>query len=77
MDEPTAALGSSQGPEALPPSGGRLAEAGQAVLFISHKLEEIREIGTRVTVLRDESRGGRAGRRRGNRLEVGVCDDRT
>ncbi len=51
LDEPTAAL--TQGEtEALYPALRRVAESGGAVLFISHKLEEIRDLAVRVTVLR-------------------------
>jgi len=52
LDEPTAALtGSEVGLvfEQL----RRLRETGTAILYISHRLEEIQRIGDRVTVLRD------------------------
>ena len=52
MDEPTAALGRHE-VERLFRLIRQLEEAGHGVLFISHKLEEIREIGSRVTVLRN------------------------
>jgi simple sugar transport system ATP-binding protein len=51
LDEPTAALTPGE-VRALLPVLRRLAAAGCAVVFISHKLEEIREVADRVTVLR-------------------------
>ncbi|MFJ9817645.1 sugar ABC transporter ATP-binding protein [Streptomyces sp. NPDC101151] len=55
MDEPTAAL---TGSEVARLFGvvRTLREQGAAVLFISHRLEEIFEIGQRVTTLRDGAR---------------------
>jgi rhamnose transport system ATP-binding protein len=52
MDEPTAAL-SAHEVEQLFAQVRRLSEAGVAVLFISHRLDEIFSIADRVTVLRD------------------------
>ncbi len=52
MDEPTAALG-DRGRERLFAVIRRLKEGGAAVVFISHRLEEILEITDRVTVMRD------------------------
>jgi rhamnose transport system ATP-binding protein len=54
MDEPTAALSTVEA-ERLFRVVGRLAENGAALLFISHRLEEMYEICQRVTVLRDGS----------------------
>ena len=51
LDEPTAALTPGEA-RALFPVLRRLVAAGCAVIFISHKLEEIREVADRVTVLR-------------------------
>jgi len=51
LDEPTAALTPGEA-RALFPVLRRLAASGCAVIFISHKLEEIREVADRVTVLR-------------------------
>ena len=51
LDEPTAALTPGE-TRALFPTLRRLAGAGRAVIFISHKLEEIRDVADRVTVLR-------------------------
>jgi rhamnose transport system ATP-binding protein len=52
MDEPTAAL-SLQEVDNLFATVRRLHERGVAVLFISHRLEEVSEIADTVTVLRD------------------------
>jgi simple sugar transport system ATP-binding protein len=51
LDEPTAALTRSE-TQALFPSLRRLRDAGRAVIFISHKLDEIQDLADRVTVLR-------------------------
>jgi len=51
LDEPTAALTPGEA-RALFPTLRRLAAAGRALVFISHKLEEIRDVADRVTVLR-------------------------
>jgi len=60
LDEPTAALAPGETRE-LFSAVRRLAAAGRAVIFISHKLEEIRAVADRVTVLR---RGRRVATRR-------------
>jgi rhamnose transport system ATP-binding protein len=52
MDEPTAALSAHEASE-LFKQIRRLTDAGVAVLFISHRLDEVFEIADRVTVLRD------------------------
>jgi rhamnose transport system ATP-binding protein len=52
MDEPTAALSAHEVSE-LFKQIRRLTDAGVAVLFISHRLDEVFEIADRVTVLRD------------------------
>ncbi len=52
MDEPTAAL-SSRETETLFRTIADLKKRGVGVIYISHRLEEIRQIGDRVTVLRD------------------------
>ena len=51
LDEPTTAISGSQR-ENLFQTIRSLAEAGMSVIFVSHKLEEIQEICSRVTVLR-------------------------
>ena len=52
MDEPTASLGSSEIRELFEIIRQR-ARAGTAIIYISHRLEELFEIGDRVTVIRD------------------------
>ena len=52
MDEPTSSLSSKDVSE-LFRIIRRLREEGTTIIFISHKLEELEEIGDRVTVLRD------------------------
>ena len=52
LDEPTAPL-SKDSVELLFASVRRLAERGTAVVYITHRLGEVREIADRVTVLRD------------------------
>ena len=52
MDEPTSSLG-RQEVEQLMKTVRRLKEKGIAILFVSHKLEELFELCERVTVMRD------------------------
>jgi len=52
MDEPTSALTASE-IDALFAAIERLTGQGVAVIYISHRLEEVERIGDRVTVLRD------------------------
>ncbi|RCW45788.1 monosaccharide ABC transporter ATP-binding protein (CUT2 family) [Halopolyspora algeriensis] len=52
MDEPSAVLAHDE-IRGLFEVIGQLTEQGIAVVYISHRLEEIREIGDRVTVLKD------------------------
>ena len=52
MDEPTAAL-SSRETDTLFRTIADLKKSGVGVIYISHRLEEIKQIGDRVTVLRD------------------------
>lgn len=52
MDEPTASLTNSE-VESLFKIIRRLKKSGKGIVFISHKLGEIMEIGDRVTVLKD------------------------
>ena len=52
MDEPTSALSDTEIDE-LFATMARLKARGVAIIYISHRLEEIYEIGDRVTVMRD------------------------
>jgi ribose transport system ATP-binding protein len=52
LDEPTAALSTPQ-VERLFHHVARLKGAGVAIIYISHRLEEVRRIADRITVLRD------------------------
>jgi ribose transport system ATP-binding protein len=52
MDEPTAAL-SEKETEVLFEMIGRLRTTGIGIIYVSHKLEEIKQIADRVTILRD------------------------
>jgi ribose transport system ATP-binding protein len=52
MDEPTAVL-TNRETEVLLEQIARLREAGTAILYTSHKLDEVARIADRVTVLRD------------------------
>ncbi|NDL58557.1 ABC transporter ATP-binding protein [Phytoactinopolyspora mesophila] len=51
LDEPTAVL-VPQEVDALFSNLGQLREAGLSVIFISHKLDEVRQVADRVTVIR-------------------------
>ena len=55
LDEPTAAL-SSRETEHLFAQMHRMAARGAGVIFVSHRLEEVRAVAGRVTVLRDGRR---------------------
>jgi ribose transport system ATP-binding protein len=52
LDEPTAALAEPEA-ERLFAEIRRLQSEGAAILYVSHRLEEIRRLASRVTVLRD------------------------
>jgi simple sugar transport system ATP-binding protein len=52
LDEPTAVLAPKQATQ-LFQTVRRLTAEGRAIVFISHKLEEMKEVAERVTVLRD------------------------
>lgn len=53
LDEPTAALPHKEVDLLLPMLRRFASESGQAILFVSHRLDEIVQIADRVTVLRD------------------------
>ncbi len=61
MDEPTSALTERETKE-LFGVVARLTAQGVGVVYISHRLEEIAEIGSRITVLRDGRRVATVGR---------------
>jgi ribose transport system ATP-binding protein len=67
LDEPTAALSEGEA-ERLFGIVDRLVQQGWAILYITHRMAEIRRLGTRVTVMRD-------GRRTGTHLVSAVTDD--
>jgi ABC-type sugar transport system ATPase subunit/ribose/xylose/arabinose/galactoside ABC-type transport system permease subunit len=52
MDEPTASLGAAEARQ-LEAVIRRLAARGAGVLYVSHKLDEVRRLADRITVLRD------------------------
>ena len=53
MDEPTAALSAAEVARLFDVVAHAAGPAASAVLFISHRLEEVFEICQRVTVMRD------------------------
>jgi ribose transport system ATP-binding protein len=55
MDEPTASL-AQQETEALFALLARLKERGIAIVYISHRMDEVYRIGDRITILRDGTR---------------------
>ena len=52
MDEPTGALSSKEA-ERLFHIMGELKRAGGAIIYVSHRLDEVLRISDRITVLRD------------------------
>ncbi len=68
LDEPTTALSSPQ-VERLLHHVARLRAAGVAIIYISHRLEEVRRIAGRITVLRD---GRLVATRPASRLELNM-----
>ena len=53
LDEPSAVLDSGEVDEPVPGGPRTWSPQGVAVVYISHRLEEIRQIGDRITVLKD------------------------
>ena len=76
MDEPTAALTGPRGRPAVRASS-RAAARGRAVLFISHRLDEIFAICDTVTVMRDGARRARRADRRDDDRRHGPADGRS
>jgi ABC-type sugar transport system ATPase subunit/ribose/xylose/arabinose/galactoside ABC-type transport system permease subunit len=66
MDEPTASLGAAEAQQ-LETVIRRLVAGGAGVLYVSHKLDEVRRLADRITVLRD-------GRRITTRPAAGVTE---
>src|SRR5215210_1933460 len=69
MDEPTAALTEHEIKE-LFAAIRRLKQKGVSVVYISHRMEELFEIGDRVTVLRDGRSVGTFGVKETNKFEL-------
>ncbi len=69
LDEPTASL-TGHDKEILFRNIRRLKEQGTAIVYISHKMEEIFEISDRITVLRDGEKTGTLVTAETNRNEV-------
>ena len=75
MDEPTASLTRAEVNRLLA-IVARLKAEGIAVVFVSHRLDEVVEIAERVTVLARRAQGGHLRRRRGGRAAHRQPDDR-
>lgn len=69
LDEPTAALGPRE-IESLFDMIRRVVAGGVAILYISHKLEEVLDIADRVTVVRDGRKVGTVNVSDTNRIEL-------
>ena len=67
LDEPTSAL-SERESQALFDLLLSLKKQGKAIIFISHKLDEVRQISDRVTVLRDGRLVGTLTRKKPQRI---------
>jgi ribose transport system ATP-binding protein len=67
LDEPTAPLG-QEAVELLFTRVRQVAQSGTAVVYITHRLAEVRELATQVTVLRD-------GKLRGSSRVADITDD--
>ncbi|MGH3587623.1 MAG: sugar ABC transporter ATP-binding protein, partial [Pseudonocardia sp.] len=69
MDEPTAALADAE-VRLLFSTITRLSERGVAIIYISHRMEEIEEIADRATVMRNGRVAGTVDPRRATRQDV-------
>jgi D-xylose transport system ATP-binding protein len=69
LDEPTAALGVAQTRQVLD-LVKRLAEQGLAVVIVSHNLNDVFEVATRITVLRLGRNVGVYEREKTNQQEI-------
>jgi ribose transport system ATP-binding protein len=69
MDEPTSALSINE-TERLFHVIRRLAREEVAIVYISHRMEEVLALGDRVTVLRDGQRIGSMSKERANRRDI-------
>ncbi|MGC7323251.1 sugar ABC transporter ATP-binding protein, partial [Mycobacteroides abscessus subsp. massiliense] len=67
MDEPTASL-TTEETDHLFQIIRQLKSEGKGIVYISHKMKEIKQIGDRVTVLKD---GTYVGTRNVNEVEIG------
>ena len=71
MDEPTAALADHE-VDQLYALVRRLQEHGIGVLYVSHRLKEVFDLSSRITVLKDGRRGGHLGHRGHQRRSAGA-----
>ena len=69
LDEPTAALSEHEA-ERLFAEMERLKDEGTAILYVSHRLEEVRRLADRVTVLRDGRKVATRGRGEATNAEL-------
>ena len=74
LDEPTAVLTTAEAGELFGVMR-ELVATGRTVVFISHKLNEVLEVGDRITVLRNGQRVETRCRRRRDGARVGDLDD--
>ena len=75
LDEPTAPL-DQESVEMLFGHVRRVAAAGSAVIYITHRLAEVRVVADRVTILRDGEVRGVSHRRRDHRRRAAPADHR-
>lgn len=75
MDEPTASLSAAETEKLFDTIDG-LKKKGAAILYISHRLEEVYRIADRLTVMRDGENVGVLKKKRDQRLNGHKDDDR-